>query len=265
MRHYTLSPEKPRFFTLIELLVVIAIIAVLAAMLLPALSKAREKSRAISCVNNMKQITLAFQLYLDQNDGAFLNMMPVAGTTDQNHQWPRHLIVGKFITGQSFICPTGLSISTRNIAWINTCCSLWEKGANDNDTLGLTTGKYTNGGKGGYPYSYPSFGMNSYVGHEQGIRYPNKVKQPSQFFLMADSRDGANKNVGRYVGSAKISHARNSSTFTSTTSNWTSVIHSGSANIAYGDGHVAAFKFPNAASLDAIYSTFGKATYQWTE
>ena len=55
-------------FTLIELLVVIAIIAILAAILFPVFAQAREKARAIACMSNMKQIGLAIQMYIQDND-----------------------------------------------------------------------------------------------------------------------------------------------------------------------------------------------------
>ncbi len=67
--------DKRRAFTLIELLVVIAIIAVLMAILMPTLQRAREQGKRAVCLSNVKQLTLAWILYADDNDDKIVNGM----------------------------------------------------------------------------------------------------------------------------------------------------------------------------------------------
>lgn len=94
------APAGRRGFTLIELLVVIAIIAILASMLLPALSRAKESAFRIRCANNLHQLDLALQLYADDHSGSY-------PARTNAYRWPTSLQDG-YKDLNILICPTDL-------------------------------------------------------------------------------------------------------------------------------------------------------------
>ncbi len=98
-----------RGFTLIELLVVIAIIAILAALLLPALAKAKDKAKRVECANNLRQIAIAFRIWANEHDDKFpWAVDKTLGGSKDTFDWADHFRVcsKEFDTPKILVCPS---------------------------------------------------------------------------------------------------------------------------------------------------------------
>ena len=171
-------------FTLIELLIVIAIIAILAAMLLPALNKARDRAKSISCTNNLKQQGLAFALYAGEHS----DLLPPADywEGDSVMQWPRSLMGPNPQAANSWSDTTGL-IQGRYLSIRQFLCP-------------AQTGNFDLSGSGTYESNWwiktPHYGISWYyrvlqryrpeMATDSGTTRLNQVKNPSKKVLLFD-------------------------------------------------------------------------------